>query len=58
MQRVDLSSNELVGSTYMHVDEFRSINNWGQGVSMPSIPDEVIHDIMYERPFSLLGLEP
>ena len=40
------------------VEEFESINDWGQGINMPSIPDEVIHDIMYERPFSVLGLEP
>ena len=40
------------------VDEFQQINNWGQGVNMPRIPEELIHDIMYERPFSLLGLEP
>jgi len=40
------------------IDEFQAINDWGQGVNMPRIADELIHDIMYERPFSLLGLTP
>jgi predicted TIM-barrel fold metal-dependent hydrolase len=33
---------------------FRAINDWGPGVSLPRIPDAVIDDILYRRPFNLL----
>ena len=35
--------------------EFRAINDWGPDVKMPRIPDELIDDIVYNRPFSLFG---
>ena len=38
--------------------DFRRINDWGGGTTMPRIPDELIESIMYERPLSMLGLEP
>ena len=38
--------------------EFRAINDWGAGIAMPRVPDELIDAIMYERPLSLLGIEP
>ena len=37
---------------------FRGINDWGAGATMPKIPEEVIESIIYERPLSLLDLEP
>ena len=40
------------------IEEFVNINNWGQGINMPPIPDELIHDMMYERPLSMLGMAP
>lgn len=35
--------------------EFKAINDWGPGVTMPRIPEEIIDDILYNRPFSLMG---
>ena len=40
------------------IRRFQSINDWGAGAAMPKIPEEVIDSIIYERPLSLLGLEP
>ena len=40
------------------MDDFRRINDWGAGATMPRIPDSLIDSIMYERPLSLLDLEP
>ena len=40
------------------IARFRAINDWGAGASMPKIPEEVIESIIYERPLSLLDLEP
>ena len=34
--------------------EFRDINNWGEGVSMPKIPEELIEDIINNRPIELV----
>lgn len=39
-------------------EEFRNINDWGTGIHMPRIPDELIHEIMYQRPLSMLGIAP
>jgi hypothetical protein len=36
------------------LDSFRAINDWGEGVSMPRIPDSLIDDIVYNRPLELL----
>jgi uncharacterized protein len=35
--------------------EFKAINDWGPDVKLPPIPDKVIDDILYHRPFSLFG---
>ena len=40
------------------IAEFRRINDWGAGVTMPRIPEETIEAIMHERPLSMLGIEP
>ena len=40
------------------IAEFRAINDWGAGINMPRVPDELIDAIMYQRPLSLLGIEP
>ena len=40
------------------LSEFRSINNWGGGAMMPRVPDKLIEAIIYERPLSLLGIDP
>jgi hypothetical protein len=34
------------------------MNDFGPGVSLPRVPEQVIDSILYERPFSLLGLAP
>jgi predicted TIM-barrel fold metal-dependent hydrolase len=39
-------------------DAFRAMNDFGPGVSLPRVPEAVIESILYERPFSLLGLGP
>ncbi|MGD9741113.1 MAG: amidohydrolase family protein [Dongiaceae bacterium] len=36
------------------LDSFRAINDWGEGVTMPRIPDSLIDDIVYNRPLELL----
>ena len=38
--------------------EFRGINDWGGGPLLPRVPDKLIESIIYERPLSLLGIEP
>jgi predicted TIM-barrel fold metal-dependent hydrolase len=37
--------------------EFRALNDWGEGVSMPKFPEEVIEDIINNRPFEMLWPE-
>jgi predicted TIM-barrel fold metal-dependent hydrolase len=37
------------------VAEFKAINDWGPDVKLPRIPEELIEDILYHRPFSLFG---
>ena len=39
------------------IDSFRAINDWGEGVSMPKFPPEIIEDIIYRRPIELLWPE-
>ena len=34
--------------------EFRALNNWGEGVSMPKFPAETIEDIINNRPLELI----
>jgi len=35
--------------------EFKAINDWGPDVKLPRIPDKLIEDILYNRPFNLFG---
>ena len=35
---------------------FKGINDWGDGIRLPPIPPALIEDILYQRPFELLGL--
>jgi predicted TIM-barrel fold metal-dependent hydrolase len=37
--------------------EFRALNDWGEGVRMPKFPEEVIEDIINNRPFEMLWPE-
>ena len=34
---------------------FKAINDWGDSVQLPLIPTDLIEDILYQRPFELLG---
>ena len=56
--RLLFGSDFPVRTTRQAIDEFRGINDWGSGANIPSIPEEIITDILYERPLSLLGIEP
>ena len=40
------------------IRRFRAINDWGAGATMPRIPERLIEEIMYERPLSMVGIEP
>ena len=42
-------------STGEAVEAFKNINEWGEGVKLPRIPEELIDEIIYHRPFELLG---
>jgi predicted TIM-barrel fold metal-dependent hydrolase len=46
-----------VQSTAEALASFRAINDWGEGVTLPRIPDEVIEDIVYNRPLELIWPE-
>lgn len=37
------------------VNAFKNINQWGEGVRLPPISEELIEEILYQRPFDLLG---
>ncbi len=39
------------------LDEFRAINDWGEGVTLPRIPAEAIEDIALNRPLEPLWPE-
>lgn len=39
------------------IAEFRTINDWGEGVTLPKIPEELIEDIIHNRPFELVWPE-
>lgn len=43
-----------IQDTQAAVDSFRAINDWGPDVKLPRIPDTLIDDILYNRPFELL----
>ena len=53
--RLLFGSDFPVMSSGAAADAFRAINDFGEGVSLPRIPDEVIDGILYGRPFELLG---
>lgn len=36
------------------IESFRAINDWGEGVTMPRFPDEIIEDIIFNRPLELI----
>jgi predicted TIM-barrel fold metal-dependent hydrolase len=43
-----------IQTTQAAMASFQAINDWGEPVSLPRIPDELIDDILYNRPFELL----
>jgi hypothetical protein len=36
------------------LDAFRAINDWGEGVTLPRVPDSLIDDIVHNRPLEVL----
>ena len=56
--RLLFGSDFPVGTPADAIKRFRGINDWGGGANMPRIPAELIEAIMYERPLSMLDLEP
>jgi predicted TIM-barrel fold metal-dependent hydrolase len=55
--KVLFGSDFPVRSTQAALDEFRAINDWGEGVTLPRVPEEVIEDIALNRPLELLWPE-
>ena len=55
--KVLFGSDFPVRTTQAALDEFRAINDWGEGVTLPRIPEEVIEDIALNRPLELLWPE-
>jgi predicted TIM-barrel fold metal-dependent hydrolase len=53
--RILFGSDFPVITTEEARDAFVNFNDWGDGVKMPPIPDEIINDILYNRPFELMG---
>jgi uncharacterized protein len=53
--RILFGSDFPVMTTHESVTAFKQINDWGEGITLPRIPDELIDDIVYRRPFSLMG---
>lgn len=59
----DVTDQLLFGSdfpiqtTQEAIESFRAINDWGEDVRLPPIPEAVIDDILYNRPFDLLWPE-
>ncbi len=52
--RLLFGSDWPLQTTQEAVDAFRAINDWGEGVSLPRFPDEIIEDILYNRPLELI----
>jgi predicted TIM-barrel fold metal-dependent hydrolase len=52
--RLLFGSDFPLRSTAEAAEEFRSLNNWGPGVTLPKIPQEIIEDIINNRPLSLV----
>ena len=53
--RILFGSDFPVMTTKEAVNAFGSINDWGNGITLPPIPEELINEIIYHRPFELLG---
>jgi predicted TIM-barrel fold metal-dependent hydrolase len=54
--RILFGSDFPVMTTRAAAAAFRAINEWGDGVRLPTIPPELIDQILYERPLELVGL--
>ena len=54
-ERVLFGSDFPVTTPLECVTLFTKINDWGDGVRLPLIPEQLIDDIIYRRPFSLFG---
>lgn len=52
--RILFGSDFPLRTTDEAIAEFRAINDWGEGVTMPRIPDELIEDIISNRPLELV----
>src|SRR5262249_5678832 len=50
-------SDFSVRTTEQAPAEFRALNDWGSGVSMPMFPPEIIEDIILNRPFERIWPE-
>ncbi len=46
-----------VRTTAAALQEFRGINDWGEKVTLPRFPEEIIEDIIENRPFELVWPE-
>ncbi|MBT6203184.1 MAG: amidohydrolase [Rhodospirillaceae bacterium] len=63
-QEYRVADRILFGSDYpvrepaKAIAEFRALNDWGDGLAMPRVPESLIEAIMYERPLAMLGIEP
>ena len=57
-ERLLFGSDFPVRRPSVAIGEFRAINDWGEGLAMPRIPESLIESILHERPLSLLGIEP
>jgi predicted TIM-barrel fold metal-dependent hydrolase len=44
-------------STSVALKEFRNINDWGEGVSLPKFPSEIVEEIIENRPLELIWPE-
>ena len=56
-ERLLFGSDFPVGTPADAMRRFRAINDWGVEATMPKIPENLIEEIMYERPLSLVGIE-
>ena len=53
--RILFGSDFPVMTTKEAANAFESINDWGNGITLPPFPEELINEIIYHRPFELLG---
>ena len=54
--RILFGSDFPVATTRGAAEAFRAINDWGDGVRLPPIPERLIDEILFQRPLELLGL--